>query len=356
MTQVCLMGDVAFTGILCSEPELNKARFREICPILQAADMVFANLEVPVRVDRSVNEEKNFIFYSNRETTRDLISMLNIGCVSLANNHIFDCKHNGLRATIELLNDMGVAHTGAGWKKTHIEPVILKLGDSKIGFLAYVDKRTNPCTERYAGVFVNYFEPQRCAEEVRQLKKCVDTVICSIHWGVDYSIFPTPNQRTVAFDLVEAGVDILMGHHPHTLQPYEQYKGAFIYYSLGGLVFGDYIIRGKMRALFRRTKKSVVVQHRLSKGTISFCATRELKGNYIRLASRDYSKWSKRAWHLFGLKVKTPIAAFLFDFYERVISRVFEYFFGYYQNPCVRLVQLSNLRKVARLFRDLKRE
>jgi len=129
---IILLGDIAFTGIISEQPEKNKDRYKELAPILKSADLVFTNLEVPVKADGFRNEHKNIIHYSLPVPTRDLLKILNIGCVSLANNHIYDCKMPGLEATINILDDLGIYHTGAGWLPEHIESVIINKGSTSI--------------------------------------------------------------------------------------------------------------------------------------------------------------------------------------------------------------------------------
>ncbi|KAF5073311.1 Bacterial capsule synthesis protein PGA_cap [anaerobic digester metagenome] len=138
MANLTFIGDIAFNGLISEQPEQNAVRFSLVAPILQEADLVFANLETPVKAGDEYNNEKSIIHYASYEVTKDLLNKLNIGCVSLANNHIYDCKMDGLKATINLLDNLGIYHTGAGWKQEHIEPVIIEKGGQQIGFLGWV--------------------------------------------------------------------------------------------------------------------------------------------------------------------------------------------------------------------------
>lgn len=343
------LGDIAFNGLIRDQPEKNAARFELVASLVLDANIVFANLEVPVKVDSTVNENKNFIHYSLPEPTAELLQILHIGCVSLANNHIFDCKMPGLKATIEILDRLGIYHTGAGWLPEHCEPVIIN-GKVKIGFMAYVDKSTNPKTETFRELFINYFEKEKVLKDIKGIRNKVDKVICSIHWGNDYSFYPTSSQVSIAHELIDAGVDIIMGHHPHTLQPFEQYNGGVIFYSLGGLTFGDFQRNGKMYALYRKTKVGLIAECDLETMNLNFCTTKELIGNYVIPNTVDYNKWSKRIWHLYKLKKNHAVIRKLINFNEKVLYRSYEYFFGYYQNPVKRLFQISNIKKIKKLF------
>ena len=280
----------------------------------------------------------------------------NVNCVSLANNHIYDCKMSGLKATISVLDELDIYHTGAGWEEQHIEPVIIETGGNKLGFLAYVDIKTNPKTENFPELFINYFEIENVTKDIQQLKKDADKIIVSIHWGADYSYYPTPKQIKLAHTIIDAGADIIMGHHSHTFQPYEAYKHGYIFYGLGGLTFGDYMKHGKLQSLFRKTKRSAIVSCDPLDMNLKFLPTKELKGNIIQIDNRDYPEWSKMRWRLYRIKYSHALMERLFDFKEKVLYRIYEYFFGYYQNPIKRLFELSNIRKIQILFDDFKKK
>lgn len=355
--KVIMLGDIAFTGILSDQPDKNRERFKKIIPVLNASDnLVFANLEVPIKIDNSRNENKKSIHFSLPGPTDELLRMLNIGCVSLANNHIYDCKMPGLEKTICILDKIGIYHTGAGWLPEHVDPVLIEKNGYKIGFLAYVDKSTNPLTENFSELRINYFDLDVVRKDVRAIRSKVDKVILSVHWGNDYSFYPTPSQRVIAKKLIDAGVDILMGHHSHTLQPYEKHNKGYIFYSLGGLTFGDYIKEGKneLQALFRKTKRSIIANYDIREDVFYFLSTHELQDNYVNCTERSYEKWSRGKWRLFGMKHSTVYITKLFDFKEKIIDRTYEYFFGYYKNPLKRLLEFSNIHKIKRLFNDFR--
>lgn len=350
---ITLLGDLAFNGLISSEPEKNPDRFSDVITILSESDLVFANLEVPVRSGDSKNEYKTLIHYSLPEPTYDLLKMMNISCVSLANNHIYDFTMPGLEATILLLDQAGIRHTGAGWLSHHTEPVMLNLNGKTIAFMAYVDKSTNPNVTNFPELKLNVFEVSRVISDIQAVRKSADHVICSLHWGNDYSIYPDPEQVKHARLLADAGADIIMGHHPHTLQPFEKYNDSYIFYSLGGLTFGDFKKEGsdQMRSLYRRTKNGVIVEYSPDSKHMAFISTNEKKGNFITLTNRDFSKWSNRKWHHYRIKNSCSFMHAMYEFNEKIMSRIWEYFFGYYHSPLKRLFQFSNISKLGRLFR-----
>jgi len=355
MIEFSLLGDIAFSGLLSEQPKKNQERFKEVAPILQQFDLVFANLEVPVKVDNNINEHKNIIHYSLPEATRHLLKLLNIGCVSLANNHIYDCNMAGLKATINLLDDLGIYHTGAGWKKEHIEPVIINNNGTRIGFLAYVDTTTNPGTINYPELLINYFEVEGVITKITKLKDHVDKLICSIHWGNDYSNFYTIKQKQLAHQIIDSGADIIMGHHPHTVQPYEIYNNGVIFYSLGQLCFGDLIFQGELRSLKRKTKLGIIVSlNGEVASNFNIISTKEKKGNTIIISKTNIILLLKIYSLINNLKIKYKLVDLLVRFKEAFIDRIYEFIFGYYRYPFKDFLDISNLKKFGYMARDFR--
>ena len=350
-----LIGDIALTGLFTDDPEHNSERFSSLIPLLKNDRLTFANLECPVYIEGAENEYKSFTHTSSEKVYRDLLPKLGLSCVSLANNHIYDCTMHGLKKTISLLDEMKIKHTGAGWKEEHIEPVFLEEDGKKIAFLAYVDKNTNPKTENFPELFINYFELDKVIADLNKIREKVDFIICSIHWGTDYSNFFTKKQETQAKQLIDAGADIIMGHHPHTIQAYEVHKDKHIFYSLGQLCFGDKNWKGNFRALKRKTKLGMIVNYDTTSLKIeNIIPTKELKGNYILVPKVNIVKKSSKLLRINRLIFKNTFIKKLMRIKESFIDRTYEYFFGYYRNPLKQLFAFRNFKKITFVIRDYK--
>ena len=312
---------------------------------------------MPIKADESKNSYKTFIHYSLSAPTKDLLKLLNIGCVSLANNHVFDCKMPGLKATVRTLDELGVFHAGAGWLPEHVSPVIISEDNYRIAFLAYVDKSTNPETEHFPELLINYFDKEKVISDIRTIRDQVDTVIVSIHWGNDYSNFYTKKQQESARMIIHSGADIIMGHHPHTLQPYEIYDGKLIFYSLGQLCFGDSLWEGKLRALKKKTKTGMIASVSIKKGSFRphFIPTFEEEGNYLSILPLDLESKLNRLKFINEKIHKYKTIAFIARIKETALDRFNDYFFGYYRNFFVQLLGLLiNIKKFNYLVRDYK--
>ena len=344
-----LAGDIALHGLISADPDLNGKRFGWLESELSRYSGTIANLEVPVRGEEK-NSAKQAHLFSDPAVTNETLKRLNIVCVSLANNHILDCGMDGLRNTIALLDEAGIHHTGAGFKEEQVKPAVFSLEGVRIGFAAYADASTHPETDAFNDLYFNAFDITRVIDDLNSLSDKVDICIVSIHWGKDYSFYPEEWQVDTARKLVDAGADIIMGHHSHTLQAFETYGSGQIFYGLGSLVFGDFIKNGQKYALFRKTKNSAIFVLDDKCKLIEAIPTHELKGNTVICGKAKILKRNGRLHTIIRIRSKSRLINYLIRFNEDVIYRVYEYFFGYYMNPFRRLLQVNNISKIKRLF------
>ncbi len=345
-----LAGDIAMNGLISTDQGNNSRRYAWLASHLERTDGLIANLETPVVAEERNRSKKTHLF-SDAGVTGELLKMLNVVCVSLANNHILDCGREGLQNTLRLLDERGIYHAGAGLTADQAGPVIFKLAGVQVAFTAYVHQSTNPKADSYAGIFLNIFDPAAAAREISALRQQADIVIVSIHWGNDYSFYHDEWQSNAARALADAGADLIMGHHSHTLQAYETYRSAQIFYGLGSLTFGDFIKNGRNYALFRKTKNSAVFVLDEDCRITEAIPTHEEKGNFVVRGKMNIAARNRRLTVMNGLRRRSLIVRSLIKFHENVPSRIYEYFFGYYMNPAERLFQLGNIRKIRRLFR-----
>ena len=343
-------GDIALHGFISSEPQLNDRRFEWLASQLAKSNGVFANLEVPVE-GRERNKSKNAFLFSDPAVTKTILKKLNVICVSLANNHILDCGSDGLKNTIDTLDEMGIYHTGAGYREEHVRPVIFSVEGVRFGFAAYADTLTNTGAAEYGNMFFNTYDTDRIIDDLALISDRVDIAIVSIHWGRDYSFYPEEWQIKSARSLVDSGACIVMGHHSHTLQTFEEYKTGQIFYGLGSLTFGDFKRNGQRYALFRKTKNSAIFVLDDACKIEGIIPTHEKKGNFIVPGKTDVSGRNRRLTIINRLRSKNRMIALFIRFNENVLYRIYEYFFGYYMNPFKRILQTGNIRKIKRLFR-----
>jgi len=197
-------------------------------------DIFFSNLETVLSFQGNPIEKRVFL-HANPENANYLKnSSFNI--VNLANNHIMDYGMLGLIDTLDYLDKKNIRHVGAGRDiKEAIAPVIIEKDDLKIGFIGFTSVGINAEVGRHGCAPLNR---GLILSALRGLRKKVDILVISIHWGVEYVFYPSPEQQKLARILIDNGADLIIGHHPHVIQGIEEYKGKLIVYSLGNCNFG----------------------------------------------------------------------------------------------------------------------
>ena len=206
--------------------------------LLRRADVSMVNLESPVtRRGRRVPKPFNF-----RAHPRIVSALLEAGIdiVNLANNHIYDYGAQGLFDTILYLDSLGLQHVGAGRNSAEAyHPVIRVVNGRRVGFLGYYGGGEAPgATRNSPGVARR--EIMRIQEGVHLLRErdSVTYVVVNLHWGTELADHPDSDQVAFAHDVIDAGANAVIGHHPHVLQGIELYDKGVIAYSLGNLLFG----------------------------------------------------------------------------------------------------------------------
>lgn len=213
--------------------------FDKVAPFISRADLAFANLESPI------GDKGHFInmFQAPSEAIKGIVHA-GFDVVALANNHTLDYHHEGMFETMRLLDEHEIDWVGAGRNIQEArQPLIREVGGVRVGFLSYTEmwfvNAREPiswkATEDEPGVAPA--EIDYIVEDVSKLRHMVDVVIVTVHWGKEYTHKPTIEQRSLARAAVDAGADLVLGHHPHVLQGIEFYKQGVIAYSLGNFVF-----------------------------------------------------------------------------------------------------------------------
>lgn len=224
-------------GLDFDSPE-DMARYplERIAPVLRSADIAFANLETPLS-DRARHNGA----FRTPTAFADGLRWAGIDVVSTANNHALDAEGDGLADTKEALWRAGVGAVGTGMDLEDARrPFIVERNGIRVGFLGY-SQFVNGGTSNFAQPSrpgVAPLDPFLIEEDIRRLRDQVDYVVLSFHWNIENSQETHPKAREFAHRMVDAGADIILGHHPHVPRGVETYKGKVIFYSFGNLIFG----------------------------------------------------------------------------------------------------------------------
>ncbi len=225
--------------------------FQLIAPAIQSADRAFANLEGSMS-DVGVDGRGGKLSFRFHPQSALGLELAGIDVVSLANNHILDWGRASLCATPASLEKFAIASIGAGCNKTEAErPYITELGNTKIAVLAStVFYEGAHATETQAGI--RKLDIQSISDQVYDLKTTqdVDLVFLSMHWGEEYQTRSNKAQQEFAHTMIDNGVDVIIGHHPHVPQEIERYgEKGWIIYSLGNFVFDQHFSEATMGGL-----------------------------------------------------------------------------------------------------------
>ncbi|MCX6377730.1 MAG: CapA family protein [Armatimonadetes bacterium] len=210
--------------------------FAKVADVIRSADLAFCNLECPLS-STGQSLAKPIVFKADPANLKCVVDA-GFDIVSNANNHALDCGRRGLVETLSVLDDAGIAHAGAGTNLEVAEsPTFLEVNGLRIAFLARNMLFPEAIWYRKDAPTIAGLDESRIEDQIREAKSSADVVIVSLHWGVEYQKKPLDSQIALGRKLIDAGANLVLGHHPHCTQPVERYHGGVIAYSLGNFLF-----------------------------------------------------------------------------------------------------------------------
>lgn len=229
MAKIFVCGDVCNYLAEYSREFISK----EIIEIIKDADYSILNLE-----GIECPNDKNYIYPHQKDGTINYLKSCGFDMCQLANNHITDGGKDFLLNTISKLDDVGLDYLGAGVTEQIVyAPVIKKIKGYNFGFFNVCEAQVghfynNKCNYGYAWLGHPTFIKNIC-----ELRKKVDFIICLCHFGLEHYETPLSCVRSFYRQLIEIGVDCIVGSHPHIAQGFEFYKNKLIVYSVGNFFF-----------------------------------------------------------------------------------------------------------------------
>ena len=250
---ITAVGDIMLAGRWA--PFLKKngynSPFTGVRKELATSDINLANLESPIATGGQEYSAKTFRFRAEPQVAK-AIRTAGFNLVTLANNHSMDFGAVALSETLHHLKDNGIAWVGAGENLAEARKMALyTIKGKRIAFLGY--SLTQPI-EFFAGQNRPGTAPgyeKLVTADITSARSQADYVIVSFHWGKEASGTVQAYQRTAAHKAIEAGADVIIGHHPHVLQGIEQYKKGIIFYSLGNFAFASKSTTADVSAMIR---------------------------------------------------------------------------------------------------------
>lgn len=225
--------------------------FQGVKGALASGDINIANLESPLAEGGEEYSAKKFRFRAEPQVAK-AIRAAGFNLVTLANNHSMDFGGEALAETFQHLGDNGIAWIGAGANLSEARKMALyTIKGKRIAFLGY--SLTQP-VEFFAGQNRPGTAPgyeKLVTTDVTSARSQAEYVIVSFHWGKEAISEVQPYQQAAAHKAIEAGADVIIGHHPHILQGIERYKNGIIFYSLGNFTFASKSTTADVSAIIR---------------------------------------------------------------------------------------------------------
>ncbi|WP_240452385.1 CapA family protein [Virgibacillus sp. YIM 98842] len=223
-------------------------QLQSVQPLLGKTDITVANLETII-AGTSIGLSSFPKFNAPVEIGYALKEM-GVDLVSIANNHVLDRGEEGLLKSIENLERIGLEYDGAFKSEIDKERLrVFNINGIKVCFLSYTQGTNGIKIPKDKPYLVNSLKETSVLSIVKQLRQIknkgiADIVIINMHFGEEYHLYPSARQREIAASLSDAGADIIIGHHPHVLQPPEWIENSrgtktFVAYSMGNFLSGQ---------------------------------------------------------------------------------------------------------------------
>ncbi|MDY4138168.1 MAG: CapA family protein [Eubacteriales bacterium] len=241
---------------------------RNVRDILLADDLTIVNFEGTLTDSTYVpsSKKENQFLFSAPPSYVSMLSDNGVEAAALENNHIMDHGEDAYEDTKNALRDAGIVYSNS------TEVGVIEVKGVEIAMLSYL------CIDRYESLW------DKVPADIQAAKEKYPIVICNFHWGNEKDYSPTNNQIKMGRLAVDAGADLVLGHHSHRLNPIEQYKGVYICYSLGNFCFAGNSKPSDMSSFMFQTR------FRVKDGVVSNEGFRIIP---IRISSRtDYNDFT----------------------------------------------------------------
>ena len=231
--------------------------FSQVAPILSAADYAVGSLEVPTAGE--AEKYSGFPQFNSPDTLIDGLKNTGLKLLVAAGTHAFDKSESGLKRTISTVSSKGMQITGTKANANDKSYIIADVKGVKIGIINYtaasrrdndkISLNSNTLTAEQEKL-INIFEYSKLDVFYNGLKDQIgkmksdgaEVFVCYLRWGTDYTIKENENQRKIAKELCNLGIDIIFGNGPHMIQPFETFKSdsgvhtMLCMYSLGNFI------------------------------------------------------------------------------------------------------------------------
>lgn len=285
----------------------------ETVKALKDSDILFGNLESPL-IDNIELVDAGCFAGSTSFTS--ILQEYGFDIVSIANNHILEQGNDGFISTMNALTEAQIKYVGVfNDTKSNIE--IIECKGLKFGFAGFNAIKDIPNPNLHADL--TFENVKATLDEMNSFN--IDYKLLSFHWGNEYINIPSYDQINLAHSIIDYGADVIIGHHPHIIQPIERYKNGIIIYSLGNFIF-DFLFSEVF-------KIGMKVELKFNKGSKIEYSTSEVRLNEITLNSIQESDQFNKKVEFYNNKMGAMLlhsAEYYNKYYNRTlkISRFYQ--------------------------------
>lgn len=301
-------GDIAFSEYTKDLYKHPKVLNKKIYDFLNNNDYNVLNFESPI-TESNLTQKSALAHKSSFEALDYIKEYIKNPVLSLANNHMMDFGQRGLLDTMKYVKSEKLPFIGAGKNEEDATKYIILGKDVKVGIIAVQYKDYLIATADTPGTAQNnHFKLIK--KKILELKNKVDWVVMIYHGGEEFINTPLPYTRSLYKKFLKWGADIVVAHHPHTVQGYEKVGNKIIFYSLGNFIFDTDFQRAQ-----EGTDEGVLISIDFNKDSYSFdklllkkdrennkLETIEDNINFCNIKKKYYKNWRKEARRLKDIK------------------------------------------------------
>ncbi len=229
------LGDAPGAAIAANGPRYP---WESVGSALRKADIAFGNLECAVS-KRGEPFPKQFTFRGTPRALRGLRRHSGLDVLNLANNHVGDYGPQAMMDTVRAVERMDMRAVGAGRNLDRaLEPQVVERLGLRVAFVGFSEIYPIEFAAAADRPGTAWAEPDSIARAVRAARRQADVVVATFHWGIEKAGLESAAQQALAQAAVDAGAQLVIGAHPHVLQPLRREGASLVAYSLGNFVFG----------------------------------------------------------------------------------------------------------------------
>jgi poly-gamma-glutamate synthesis protein (capsule biosynthesis protein) len=236
---IIFVGDIMLDELPGKLIQEGNDPFAAFTDILGAADLRIGNLECVV-ASTGIARDKPYTFRAHPRVLPTL--KRHFTAVSLANNHSGDFGPVAFVEMLDLLDGEGMLYFGGGRNLSEAHaPLLFERKGLKIALLGFNEFLPRSFEADFDKAGIAWSDDEQVRADIKNARKRhrADIVITFMHWGWEYEHLASKRQRELAHLMIDSGADAVIGGHPHVIQNIENYKGKWIFYSLGNFVFSD---------------------------------------------------------------------------------------------------------------------